>query len=330
MNRIQLPAFLFIALSCLCCQPKNNVQTGTIEEIDPSLREIIYPEAKVEVIAEGFEWSEGPLWIEDQKLLLFTDVPKNTIYSWTEEKGAEVYLTPSGFTGSSSPNGNEPGANGLTLNNKGELLLCQHGDRRVARMNTSTEKPSASFTSIAYNYQGKKFNSPNDLTFYNGDVYFTDPPYGLAADSLREIPFQGVYKATANGNVHLLIDSLTRPNGIAFSPDHKKMYVANSDPDKARWYVYEMSDSLTILGGRILYDATSSTQTEKGLPDGLKVDSKGNIFASGPGGIWIFNNTGTLIGKVKLPEATSNCALSTDEKTLYLTSDMYLLRLKLK
>jgi gluconolactonase len=329
MNRIQFPTLIVIILSCLCCRPKEGVQTGTIERIDLSLDEIISPGAEVEMIAEGFEWSEGPLWVESQKMLLFTDVPKNTIYKWTEEKGAEVYLTPSGYTGP-GPISNEQGANGLALNDKGELLLCQHGDRKVARMNTAIDKPSASFTAITSDYQGKRFNSPNDLTFYNGDVYFTDPPYGLAADSLREIPFQGVYKVTSGGNVSLLIDSLTRPNGIVFSPDHKKLYVANSDPDKARWYVYEMSDSSTIINGKILYDATSSTKTEKGLPDGLKVDSQGNLFATGPGGVWIFNTTGTLIGKVKLPEATSNCALSGDEKTLYLTSDMYLLRLKLK
>lgn len=329
MNSTQLPTLIVIILSFLGCQPKNSVQTGSIERIDPSMDEIIFPGAVVEMIAEGFEWSEGPLWIENQKMLLFTDVPKNTIYKWTEEKGAEVYLTPSGHTGP-DPISNEPGANGLALNDKGELLLCQHGDRKVAQMNSTIEQPSPYFTSIASVYDGKRFNSPNDLTFYNGDVYFTDPPYGLTADSLREIPFQGVYKVTARGKVLLLIDSLTRPNGIAFSPDHKKMYVANSDPDKARWYVYEMSDSSTILSGKILYDATSSTKTEKGLPDGLKVDSKGNLFATGPGGAWIFNAAGSLIGKVKLPEATSNCALSKDEKTLYLTSDMYLLRLKLK
>ncbi len=329
MNRTQLPTLIVIILSCLCCQPKDRVQTGSIERIDPSLDEIISPGAVVEMIAEGFEWSEGPLWIENLKMLLFTDVPKNTIYKWTEEKGSEVYLTPSGHTGP-DPISSEQGANGLTLNDKGELLLCQHGDRRVARMNTSVEQPSASFTSIASAFQEKRFNSPNDLTFYQGDVYFTDPPYGLAADSLKEIPFQGIYRVTSDGKVMLLIDSLTRPNGIAFSPDHRKLYVANSDPDKARWYVYELSDSLTIVSGEILYDATSSTKTEKGLPDGLKVDSQGNIFATGPGGVWIFNATGVLIGKIKLPEATSNCALSADEKTLYLTSDMYLLRLKLK
>jgi gluconolactonase len=329
MSKTQIPAFIVILLSCLSCQPKNNIKTGSIERIDPSLDEIVSPGVMAEKIAEGFEWSEGPLWLENQRMLLFTDVPKNTIYKWTEEKGAEVYLTPSGHTGS-DPISNERGANGLTLNDKGELLLCQHGDRRVARMNTSVEQPSASFTSIASTFQGKRFNSPNDLIHYNDEVYFTDPPYGLAADSLREIPFHGVYKVTASGNVLLLIDSLTRPNGIAFSPDHKKMYVANSDPDKARWYVYEMSDSLTILSGKILYDATSNAKTEKGLPDGLKVDAKGNIFATGPGGVWIFNTAGALIGKIRLPEATSNCALSADEKTLYLTSDMYLLRLKLK
>ena len=328
MSKVKVSGFIAIILIAVSCQP-STVKVGSIERIDPTLDEIISPDAFVEKIAEGFDWSEGPVWVESQKMLLFTDVPKNIIYQWTEQEGAKVYLTPSGFTGSGFGSG-ESGANGLILDDEGNLLLCQHGDRRVAIMNASLESPQPDYSTIAGDYKGKKLNSPNDLVWNNYNIYFTDPPYGLAADSLREIPYQGVYRAPAEGEVELLIDSLTRPNGIAFSPDSKKMFVANSDKEKARWYVYEMSDSATVLHGKVFFDATAEAQIEKGLPDGMKIDSKGNIFATGPGGVWIFNLTGKLLGKIKLPEATANCALSADEKTLYLTSDMYLLRIKMK
>ncbi len=311
------------------CATKETTTYGTIERLDPALDAIVSHDAKVELLGQGFDWSEGPVWVESEKMLLFTDVPKNVIHKWTEEKGVEVYLTPSGLT-TNGPVSKEPGANGLTLDSNGSLLLCQHGDRRVARMNTPVSEPKAEFTTIADNFGGKRFNSPNDLVFYNNDVYFTDPPYGLAADSLKELPYQGVYKATASGKTVLLIDTLTRPNGIAFSPDHKKLYIGNTDGPKLRWYEYDMSDSGTVVGGRIFYDAAEASKTAKGAPDGLKVDSNGNIFASGPGGIWIFNAAGTVLGKVRLPDPTANCALSADNKTLFITSDMNLLRVKLR
>jgi gluconolactonase len=225
----------------------------------------------------------------------------------------------------------EPGSNGLTLDLDGSLLLCQHGDRKVAKMNSDLAHPKADFIALASEYNGKKINSPNDLVVHSsGTIFFTDPPYGLekhTEDPDKEIPFQGVYAIAKNGKVTLLVDSLTRPNGIALSPDEKKLYVANSDPDKAIWYEFSLSDSLTITSGKIFYDATAFTKTEKGLPDGMKVDKKGNVYGSGPGGMWLFNAEGKLLGKVKIPEATSNVALSNDG-AIYLTCDMFVVRVK--
>ncbi|HEY9049652.1 MAG TPA: SMP-30/gluconolactonase/LRE family protein, partial [Ohtaekwangia sp.] len=298
----------------------------------PALDAIVSPTAQPEIIAEGFEWSEGPLWLEETKTLIFSDVPKNTIHQWTEEKGLSVYLTPSGYT-SSVPRGGEMGSNGLTLTPDGKLVLCQHGDRRVAIMNAPINDPKPDFITVSDNIDGKKLSSPNDAAVRsNGDVFFTDPPYGLpkqADDSTKETPYNGVYKASA-GKTTLLVDSITRPNGIAFLPGEKTFIVANSDPDKAIWYAFDLAENDSVTNARIFYNATAEAKKEKGLPDGFKVDKQGNIFASGPGGVWIFNSEGKILGKIKIPEATSNCALSADEKTLYLTSDMYVLRVKLR
>jgi gluconolactonase len=325
----------FIALAIACGSKKETQQTSltvSVEKLDPALDAIVGNQLTVSVIASGYEWTEGPLWLEGDKKLLFSDVPTNTIYQWTEEKGASIYLTPSGYTGE-APRGGEPGSNGLTLDDEGNLLLCQHGDRRIAIMNTSLAEPASDFTTISDIYNGKRFNSPNDLVFHNYDIYFTDPAYGLEKqmdDPKKELPFQGVYRIPAEGQVELLIDSLTRPNGIGFSPNGKKMYVANSDSEKALWYEYSINDSLKITSGKILWNATEQAKTEKGLPDGLKVDGQGNIFATGPGGIWIFSGDGKLLGKIKLEEASSNCALTPDGKTLFVTNDMKVLRIKLR
>jgi gluconolactonase len=326
--------FCFSAVLLLSCEHKGKTLSVTvgIERLLPELDRIIDKEITVAVLSSGYEWTEGPLWLEGEKKLLFTDVPTNTVYQWTMEKGASVYLNPSGYTGE-TPRGGEPGANGLALDDEGNLLLCQHGDRRIAMMNTSLAEPSPDFTTIADRYEGKRFNSPNDLVFYNYDVFFTDPAYGLEKqmkDPSKELPFQGVFRITAAGQVKLLVDSLTRPNGIGFSPDHRKLYVANSDAEKARWYQFALNDSLQIVSGKILYDATSFTQNEKGLPDGLKVDAQGNLFATGPGGVWIFNGEGKLLGKIKLEQASSNCAPTADGKTLFVTNDMNVLQLQLR
>jgi gluconolactonase len=323
-----------LPLLILChCTPREQATSrfGSFEESQPAFRHVITADATIEKIGEGYEWSEGPVWIEAQKKLLFSDVPKNTVYQWQEGQPVTVYLTPSGYTGEGSYS-NEPGSNGLLLDGDGNLILCQHGNRQLARMNAPVDAPVANFTTVAATYTGKRFNSPNDAAFFAGDFFFTDPPYGLPQqenDSTRELAFQGVYRTTAAGEVQLLVDSLTRPNGIAFFPDGKSFLVANSDPAKATWYRYEW-DGTRVTGGTVFYDATALAATERGLPDGLKIDREGRIFATGPGGIWVFDAKGTVLGKIKLPEAASNCALSADEKTLFVTNDMRLLKIRLR
>ena len=307
---------------------------GTIERLDPSLNNIISADAKPEIIAEGFEWSEGPLWIEAQQALIFSDVPMNTIYKWTETKGKEVYLKPSGYTGAEPSLCKEPGSNGLTFDKSGHLVLCQHGDRRMSRMDAPLDKPEAKFVTLADKFNGKRFSSPNDAVVKSaGELFFTDPPYGLQtqddADPKKEISFNGVYKVKTNGDVILLVDSITRPNGIALTPDEKRLIVACSDGAHPNWYIFDINgDSLT--NGKIFYSAAVERKTMKGSPDGFKIDKNGNVFATGPGGIYIFNNEGKKLGMIKLDNAASNCALSPDEKTLYITNDMYLLRVKLR
>lgn len=307
--------------------------TGSIERLDIALDAVMDSAAKAEIIAEGFEWCEGPLWIEKYNMLLFSDVPRDTVYKWTEEKGKEVYLTPSGYT-DSIPRGGEMGSNGLALDKDDHLVLCQCGNRQIAIMDAPFDKPSPKYIGLAKNYNGKKFNSPNDaIVSHKGDIFFTDPPYGLEtqndSDPKKEISWNGVYKVKTNGEVILMVDSITRPNGIAFLPGEKQLIIACSDPAKPNWYIYDVTGD-SLINGKIFYSTADQRNGVKGLPDGLKVDSKGIIFASGPGGIWIFNSTAKLLGKIKLDEAASNVALSADEKTLYVTNDMQVLRIKLR
>ena len=307
---------------------------GTIERFDSLLDNIISKNAKAEIIAEGFEWSEGPLWIDKHNMLLFSDVPMNTVYKWTEEKGKEIYLKPSGYTGATPSDCKEPGSNGLTLDNDGNLVLCQHGDRKVSRMAAPLDKPEAKFISLAEKFKGYRFSSPNDLVFNrNGELFFTDPPYGLKTqddtDPKKEISLNGVYKVKIDGTVILLTDSITRPNGLALFPDQKRLLVANSDPQKPDWYVFDVNGD-SLINSKIFYSTDGYDKSWKGLPDGFKIDKNGNVFASGPGGVYIFNSEGKKLGLLRLDNATSNCALSPDEKILYVTNDMYVLRVKLR
>lgn len=308
--------------------------TGSIIQYAETLSAVIDTSTRAEIIAEGYGWSEGPLWIEKHKMLLFSDVPMNTVYKWTQTKGAEVYLQPSGYTGGIPSKCKEPGSNGLTLDNEGNLVLCQHGDRQLGKMDAPLEKPAAKYSTLAGKYNGKRFNSPNDCVYSgNGELFFTDPPYGLFTqddtDSAKEIKHNGVYKVKKDGTVVLLVDSITRPNGLAFLPGEQQLLIANSDPAKPVWYIYDVAGD-SLINGKIFYDASAHDKNWKGLPDGFKVNKNGIVFATGPGGVYIFNSSGKKLGLIRLEEAASNCALSADEKTLYVTNDMYVLRIQLK
>jgi len=298
---------------------------GKIERLDPALDSLLDQGAIIEKLAVGFDWSEGPVWMPGN-YLLFSDVPMNAIFKWEPTNGVIIHISPSGYTGS-TPRGGEPGSNGLTRDKQGRLIACQHGDRRVARW----EKDK--FVTVADKYEGKRFNSPNDVVVKsNGDIYFTDPPYGLPKnidDPTKEIPFQGVYRV-AGGKVTLLTDEITRPNGLAFSPDEKTLYVASSDPKKAIWMAYPIKDDGTLGAGRVFFDATAMQTGKKGLPDGMKVDKEGNLWATGPGGIFIISPAGKHLGTLATGQATANCAWGDDGSTLYITADMFLCRVKTK
>ncbi len=329
--------FFVTIYSCNNAQPKNNTvykTTGTVERLQAELDAIIAEDATGEIISEGFKWSEGPLWIESEKMLLFSDVPKNIVYKWTEKNGTEIYLQPSGYTGTEPNSSKEPGSNGLLLSPDNALVLCQHGNRSMSAMIAPLHTPKANFITLASHYKDKRFSSPNDAAYHNnGELYFTDPPYGLPtqgdADPLKETPINGVYKIKQNGEVVLLVDSITRPNGIAFFPDYKQLIVASSDHKNPNWYIYDVeNDALT--NGKVFYPEISNTTDKPGLPDGLKINKKGIVFATGPGGIFIFNRQAKLLGKIKLSAPASNLALSADEKILYITNNNQILRVALK
>ncbi len=308
--------------------PKLPMTIGSIDRKDAKLDALIPKDAKIEVLAGGFKWTEGPVWDKKAKALLFTDIPNNRVVKWSAKDGVSDFLKPSGYTGKETFKGDEPGANGLAFDKDGNLILCQHGDRRISRLK------DGKFETLADKYMGKRFNSPNDLVYAkNGDLYFTDPPYGLPGqmkDPAKELDFQGVYRLNAKGEVTLLTKEMSRPNGIALSPDEKTLYVANSDPDKAIWMAFPINAEGTLGKGKLIHDATADVKASpnKGLPDGLKVDAKGNIFATAVNGVYVFSPEGTLIGRIVTNDKTANCGWGDDGTVLYLTTNDKLTRVK--
>lgn len=305
-----------------------------IEILDNEALQVIDPKAAIEVVASGFTWTEGPLWVEEGNYLLFSDIPNNKVYKLDKNLDISTYLEPSGYTGEGAY-GDEPGSNGLVLSKQGDLILLQHGDRCVAKMNTSLNDPKSEFTKLADNYNGGKLNSPNDGFFdKERNFYFTDPPYGLPLkmdDPRKELDFQGVFCLLNSGEL-VLIDTLSRPNGIAQSPDGHTLYVSVSDPLHAVWYQYDIEKPGKVSNKQVFYDVTHlmGQQGEQGLPDGLKTNSKGYLFASGPGGLWIFNSSAKAIARIRTGQLTSNCALTTDERRVFLTADDYILAVDLR
>lgn len=306
---------------------------GEVVRFDNRIDALIAPDARIEVLASGFTWAEGPVWIPEEGnkyggYLLFSDIPRNSVMKWQEGEGISLYLKPSGYTGVGDY-GREPGSNGLLLDEDGRLVFCEHGDRRISLMLADGGKRT-----LADSFKGKRLNSPNDACFKsNGDLYFTDPPYGLPKrwnDPRRELDFCGVFRLSKQGELTLLTDDMTRPNAIAFSPDEKTLYVAQSDSKAALWKAFPVKRDGTLGKGRVFYDVTPVVKKLPGGPDGLKVDRQGNLFATGPGGVHIFTPEGVLLGRISTGERTANVASGNNGSVLYMTADMYLCRIQTK
>ena len=326
-----IPIILAVSLSA-----QDSVNFPTIGEVirtDNEIDQLIAKDAKIEVLSSGFIWSEGPVWVPEKShphggFILFSDIPNNRVVRWDEGKGAETWLKPSGYTGQSAYGG-EPGCNGLILDAKGQLISCEHGDRRLSVLTEGGGKRT-----LVDNYEGKRLNSPNDVCLGadGKTLYFTDPPYGLPErwdDPRRELDFCGVYRLDRKGKITLLTEEMTRPNGIAFSPDFKTLYVAQSDPEAAIIKAFPVKEDGKLGEGRVLYDATDLVKNGlPGLPDGLKVDQAGNLWATAPGGVHILSPEGKLLGRISTGEKTANCTWGNDGTVLYITADMYLCRIQ--
>ncbi|MDX2431642.1 MAG: SMP-30/gluconolactonase/LRE family protein [Bacteroides sp.] len=335
LNLSPLPGILFMSLiMSQCSVVPEYPTTGSVNRLSPEMDAILEPGILPEILADGFEWCEGPLWLPDQNILIFSDIPQNTIFQWSEKDGLSTYLKPSGHTGIEAREG-ESGSNGLLLDPEGKLVLCQHGDRRMASMNASLAEPEPNFTTLADKWEDKKFNSPNDAVFSkSGELFFTDPAYGMELgfdDPNREMDFTGVFRLHTGGEVSLVTNKLSAPNGIALSPDEKHLYVANSGRSSGLiWEIFDRASDGSYTNERLFYDAGPAGDSLRGAPDGLAVRSDGIIFATGPGGVWIFEPDGTHLGIVRTGQATSNCTLDAREKYLYMTADNFLMRIKLK
>jgi len=300
-----------------------------LESLDKRFEALIPPDTKFEKIADDLMWSEGPLWDAGRKTLLFSDIPRNVVMQWNDAKGVSRFLERSGYTGAAPFTGKEPGSNGLTFDLQGRLTLCQHGDRRVSR-----READGSMTALATVYEGKRLNSPNDLVFdRQGALYFTDPPYGLPGtftDPTKELPFQGVYRVSPEGKITLLTKELEAPNGLAFAPDYKTLYVANSQKHNAIWKAYPVNEDGSLGAGRLFADSTKLYQEGDGVPDGMKVDEQGHVFATGPGGVLVYAPDGALLGRILTGVPTSNVAWGEDGSTLFVTANHRVLRLRTK
>ena len=301
---------------------------GSVERLSPEIDNLIEKSAKIEILADGFEWSEGPVWSSQLNSVLFSDVPENVIYSWNEDKGLGTFTRPIGYSGK-VPNLKKAGTNGLTIDADGNLIICMHGDRKITRLEKLNINRKVT---LVNSFDGNLLNSPNDLVYDSkGNLYFTDPPYGLLEgdnDKLKEIEFNGVYKVSPNGDIEVLVKNLTRPNGISVSNDEKILYVANSDKNNPVIMQYDLSEE-GAKNPSIFFDGRELTKKDIGLFDGLKVHPTGNVFATGPGGVLVIKENGDHIGTIRTEVRTANCAFDENFQYLYMTSDMFLTRIKL-
>ena len=300
---------------------------GTIHRFDPDLDELIDPQARFEQLGRGLTWSEGPLWNQAGEYLLFSDIPRNAIIKWKEGEGLSIWMQPSGYTGVRWYS-DEPGSNALTYDPQGRLTLCEHGDRRISQI-----EPAGSKVTVCDRFEGKRLNSPNDLVYSSkGDLYFTDPAYGLPDryedTANRELPFCGVFLVRPDGETILLTDELRAPNGLAFSPNESVLYVGQSGTHEPKWMRYPVNPDGTIGKGNVFYAISPEEDQLPGSPDGFKVDDKGNLFATGPGGVYVFNPNGKLLGRLETGQRTANLAWGDDGSTLYVCAHMLLARIR--
>ena len=300
---------------------------GRVERLDPRLDRLLPPNAVLERVSTGHDWTEGPLWDARDRSLLFSDVPNNVVLRWSERAGIQTFLRASGYVGAKTFAGREPGSNGLAFDREGRLVLCQHGERQIARL-----ERDGTFTVLADRYQGKRLNSPNDLVYgRGGDLYFTDPPFGLPqsfTDPAKELPFQGVYRLSPDGALTLLTREVEAPNGIGFSPDGHWLYVSNAVRERPIWLVYPVTADGGLGPGREFANARAWVRDGEGVPDGLKVDRDGNLFAAGPGGIHVFAPDGTRLGRIETGVPTGNLAWGGDGSVLYVAANHWIARIQ--
>ena len=327
--RFRVLSVAVVALAACQAPPEEEMPAdqgaGMIQRASDALDAIVAPDATIEKLAGGMMFTEGPVWVKGNvPHLLFSDIPANIIYRWAEGDTEASVFYDRMYRG--EPRDAFLGSNGLILDREGRLLACEHGNRRISRM------VDGEWEVVVDNYEGKKLNSPNDAAWHpNGWLYFTDPPYGLVEqddDPSKELDFNGIYRLNyANGELELLNKEQTRPNGIGFSPDSMTAYVANSDAANKVWMAYDVNDQGRFENGRVFYDVTAVE--DPGLPDGLKLDTNGNIYATGPGGVWILSPDGTHLGTIRPDEVPANVAWGDEGSTLYMTARTGLYRIKL-
>jgi gluconolactonase len=322
--RLAIPVSLLACLAAFAASSSNARREPSIIRIDPEFDSVISRDAHIETIWSGFGFTEGPVWVSAGKYLLFSDIPRNHVMKWSAQTGLSLFLKDSGYSG---PEPGREGSNGLALDPEGRLILCEHGNRCISRL-----ERDGSRAMLADRYQGRRLNSPNDAVVRsNGDVYFTDPPFGLPfkeKDPQKELSFAGVYRLSRKGALTLLVSDLCSPNGIAFSPDERVVYISVSNASHPVLMKYPVQPNGTFGRGEVFYDMTSEARKYPGLPDGMKVDDRGNLFATGPGGVYVISDSGKLLGRIDPGQTAANCAWGEDGSTLYITASTRLMRVR--